>query len=54
MKSRFLIGVGLLAVVGAALGTTAAAQRYGRFQQIMQRAQERRGHEPADPNATPD
>jgi len=53
MKSRFLIGVALLAAVGATIGGTAAAQRLGRLQQIMQRAQERRSQQPADPNPTP-
>jgi polyhydroxybutyrate depolymerase len=53
MKSRFLVGVGVLAAVTVTIGGTAAARRIGRFQQIMQRAQERRAQQPADPNPTP-
>lgn len=49
MKSRFLIGATLLAAVGLAIGGSAAAQRVGRLQQLMERAQERRSHV-ADPN----
>ena len=52
MKSRFKLGVALLAAVGATIGGTAVAQRGGRLQQIMQHAQERRSQQPADPNAT--
>jgi polyhydroxybutyrate depolymerase len=53
MKSRFLTGAVLLAAVGATIGGTAAAQRMGRLQQIMQRAQERRSQQPADPSMRP-
>jgi polyhydroxybutyrate depolymerase len=53
MKSRFLIGVGVLAAVGVTIGGTAVAQRSGRLQQIMERAKERRSQQAADPNATP-
>jgi polyhydroxybutyrate depolymerase len=53
MNSRLLVGVALLASVGLAIGGTAAAQRAGRLQQIMQRAQERRSQQPADSHATP-
>ena len=53
MKSRFRVGVTLLAAVGATVGGAAVAQRVGRLQQIMQHAQERRSQQPADPNATP-
>lgn len=53
MKSRFKVGVAVLAAVGATIGGTAIAQRAGRLQQIMQHAQERRSQQPADPNATP-
>ena len=53
MKSRFLIGVAVLAVVVVTIGGTAVAQRAGRLQQIMERAKERRSQRPADPNATP-
>jgi polyhydroxybutyrate depolymerase len=53
MKTRFLVGVALLAAVSATIGGTAVAQRAGRLQQIMQHAQERRSQQPADPSATP-
>jgi polyhydroxybutyrate depolymerase len=53
MKSRLLVGIALLTAVGLTIGGTAVAQRAGRLQQIMQRAQERRSQQPADPNATP-
>jgi polyhydroxybutyrate depolymerase len=52
MKSRFLVGLGMLAAVTVAIGGTAAAQRVGRFRQIMQMEQQRRGSQPADPNPT--
>lgn len=52
MKSRFKIGASMLAAVALTLGGTAAAQRSGRWQQIMQRAEERRSHH-ADPIMTP-
>ncbi len=47
MKSRFLVGIGMLAVVTLAIGGTAVAQR---FRQIVQMEQQRRGAVPADPN----
>ena len=53
MKSRFFVGVTTLAAVALTIGGTAAAQRLGRFQQIMKEAQERRSRQPADPNMTP-
>ena len=53
MKSRFLAGIAVLAAVGLTIGSTAVAQRLGRFQQVMERARELRGAQPADPNATP-
>src|SRR5207245_8902855 len=34
------------------IGGTAVAQRLGRLQQIMQRAEQQRSKQPADPNAT--
>jgi polyhydroxybutyrate depolymerase len=52
MKSRFVVGAGILAAVSLAIGGTAAAQRLGRFRQLMEHAQERRGQRPADPNPT--
>ena len=52
MKSRFLVGVGVLAAVGATIGGTAVAQRLGRLQQIMQRAEQQRSKQPADASAT--
>jgi polyhydroxybutyrate depolymerase len=53
MKSRFLAGAALLAAVGATIGGTAAAQRFGRLAQIMQMQQQRRSALPADPKPTP-
>lgn len=53
MTSRFLVGAGVLAAVTVAIGGTAAAQRLGRLEQIMQHAQERRARPPADPDMTP-
>ena len=53
MKSRFLIGAALLGTVGVAIGGTAAAQRLGRFQQIVAAEQARRGATVADPKPTP-
>jgi len=53
MKSRLLAGVAVLCAVAATIGGTAAAQRLGRFQEIMERAEQRRGHQPDDPNTTP-
>jgi polyhydroxybutyrate depolymerase len=53
MKSRFLIGAATLAAVTVTIGGTAFAQRAGRLQQIIERARELRGAQPADPNATP-
>jgi polyhydroxybutyrate depolymerase len=43
----------MLAAVGVTIGGTAAAQRLGRFRQIMQMEQQRRGTVPADPNMSP-
>ncbi len=53
MQSRFLIGVAILATVGATIGGTAVAQRLERLEQILERARERRAQQPADPNMTP-
>jgi polyhydroxybutyrate depolymerase len=53
MKSRFLAGAALLAVVGLTVGDSAAAQRLGRFRQMLQTDQQQRARVPADPNATP-
>ena len=53
MMSRFLAGAALLVTVTIAIGGTAAAQRLGRFQQMMQRSSEARAAHPADPNMTP-
>jgi polyhydroxybutyrate depolymerase len=53
MKSRFLSGLAILAGVGLTIGGSAVAQRSGRLQQIMQRAEERRAMPPANPNMTP-
>jgi polyhydroxybutyrate depolymerase len=52
MNSRFLIGASMLAAVGVAIGGSAVAQRIERFQQIMQRAEQRRAQQQADPNMT--
>ena len=52
MKSRFFTGAATLAAVTFAIGGSAVAQRAGRVEKIMERAQERRAH-PADPNMTP-
>ena len=53
MKSRLLAGVAVLCAVAVTIGGTAAAQRLGRFQEFMERAEQRRGHQPDDPNMTP-
>ena len=53
MKSRWLAGVALLSAVAVTIGGTAAAQRLGRLQEIMEHAEQRRGHQPADANMTP-
>lgn len=53
MKSRFLVGGALLAAVGLTLGGAAIAQRGARLQQVLERARELRGQQPADPNMTP-
>ena len=53
MKSRFLIGAVTLAAVTVTIGGTAFAQRAERLQQIIERARELRGSQPAEPNATP-
>lgn len=50
MNSRFLIGAATLAAITVTIGGTAAAQRMGRLQQIMQRAQERRAKPSSDAN----
>jgi polyhydroxybutyrate depolymerase len=53
MKSRFLVGVTVLASVTFAIGGAAVAQRLGRFQQVIAAEQARRGSTTADPNETP-
>ena len=53
MKSRFLTGAVLLGAVAARIGGTAVAQRAGRLQQVLERARELRGGQPADPNPSP-
>jgi len=53
MTSRFLMGVGLLAAVGATIGGTAVAQRLERIEQMVQRAREQQARLPADPNMAP-
>jgi polyhydroxybutyrate depolymerase len=53
MKSRFLIGAATLAAVSLAIGGSAAAQRLGRFRQMLQAEQQQRARVPADPNMTP-
>ena len=53
MMSRFLIGSAMLAAVAVTLGGTAVAQRFGRLEQILHRAEQRRAQLPADPNPTP-
>ena len=52
MKSRFFTGGAVLGLVAVTLAGAAAAQRMGRFRQIMQTEQRQRGNLPADPNAT--
>ncbi len=51
-KSRFVAGVALLTAVGITIGGTAAAQRLGRFQQMVAAEQARRDQTVADPNTT--
>jgi polyhydroxybutyrate depolymerase len=53
MTSRFLAGAALLGAIGATVGGTAVAQRADRLRQVLERARELRGAQPADPNATP-
>ena len=53
MRSRFLTGVAVLTAVGVTIGGTAVAQRAGRLQQVIERAETLRGRQPADPNMTP-
>ena len=52
MKSRFFTGGAVLGLVAVTIAGAAAAQRMGRFRQIMQTEQRQRGNLPADPNAT--
>ena len=52
MKSRFLAGAALLAAVGFTICGTAVAQRADRLQQVLERAKQLRGEQPADPNQT--
>jgi len=53
MKSRFLVGAGLLAAVGLTIGGAAVAQRLGQLQQMLQLSRERHAALPADLNASP-
>ena len=53
MKSRSLTGAALLCLVAVTIGGSAIAQRAQRLQQVIERAKELRGGQPADPNATP-
>lgn len=53
MKSRFLGGVAILGAVALTIGGTAAAERLGRFQEIMEHARARRAQPPADPSMKP-
>ena len=53
MKSRFPVGVGVLAAVTFTIGGTAAAQRLGELQQMLELSRERHSALPADPNPTP-
>lgn len=53
MKSRFLVGAALLGSVMLAIAGTAVAQRAGRLEQVLERARQLRGNQPADPNASP-
>lgn len=54
MTSRFLVvGATVLTAVGATLCGTAVAQRTERLQQVIERARDLRGNQPADPKATP-
>lgn len=53
MRSRSLVGVGILAVVSMALGGSALAQRMGQLRQMLQTAEAQRAAHPADPNPTP-
>jgi polyhydroxybutyrate depolymerase len=54
MTSRVLIGSLTLVAVSLCIGASATAQRFGgRFEQIMQRAQERQSKPADDPNMTP-
>jgi len=52
MKPRFFTGGAILGLVAVTIAGAAAAQRMGRFRQIMQTEQRQRGNLPADPNAT--
>ena len=47
MKSRFFTGGAVLGLVAVTLAGAAAAQRMGRFRQIMQAEQQQRGNLPA-------
>ena len=53
MTSRFLASAALLAAVGVTIGGSAIAQRAGRLQQVLERARELRGKQPADPIMSP-
>ena len=53
MKSRFLVGVAVLASVSLTIGGSAAAQRLGRIRAMIQTEKQQRARVPADPNMTP-
>ena len=53
MKSRFLVGIAVLATVGVTIGGSAAAQRLGRIRDMVQAEQQQHARLPADPNMTP-
>jgi polyhydroxybutyrate depolymerase len=53
MKSRFLVGVGVLAAVTVTIGGTAVAQRLGELQQMLKLSRDRHAALPADSSPTP-
>ena len=53
MKSRFRLGITMLAAVGATIGGSAIAQRARGLRQVIQMELQHRSAIPADPNPTP-
>ena len=53
MKSRFRLGITMLAAVGATIGGSASAQRARGLRQVIQMELQHRSAIPADPNPTP-